>query len=254
MVVQAWLARAARTRPNAVAIETPDGGCTYAELMTSASYGAHALAERGVCRGDRVAIALAPGLDFAGALHACMLLGAVAVPIDLRLSAAEREAIAHGAALALDRPLPRSAPGEPQAGVTPHHAPDAPAIVIHTSGTSAAPKPVALTYGNLLWSALGSAVALGLDADERWLCTLPLSHVGGLSILVRSAIYGTTAIVHERFDTDRVVHALREERVTLVSLVATTLGRLLDAGLQDPPAAGRCRPRSCVARRPQACP
>src|SRR6185437_5051641 len=112
---------------------------------------------------------------------------------------------------------------------------DATAVVIHTSGTSSAPKPVELTYGNLLWSALGSAVALGLDPQERWLCALPLSHGGGLSILVRSAIYGTTAVVHERFETEPVLQALREGRVTLVSLVATTLARLLDAGLEHPP-------------------
>ncbi len=107
--------------------------------------------------------------------------------------------------------------------------------MIHTSGTSSAPRPVELTYGNLLWSALGSAVALGLDPDERWLCALPLSHVGGLSILVRSAIYASTALVHERFELEPVRHALEHDGVTLVSLVATTLSRLLDAGLKDPP-------------------
>ena len=88
---------------------------------------------------------------------------------------------------------------------------DAPAIVVHTSGTSGTPKAVELTYGNWLWSALGSAVALGLDPAERWLCALPLSHVGGLSIVMRSAIYATTAIVHERFDTDRVLDALMDD-------------------------------------------
>ncbi len=113
---------------------------------------------------------------------------------------------------------------------------DAIAVVIHTSGTTAAPRPVELTYGNFLWSALGSAVALGLDPEERWLCALPLSHVGGLSILLRSAIYATTAVVHERFESDRVLHALRAGEATLVSLVATTLARLLDAGLERPPA------------------
>jgi O-succinylbenzoic acid--CoA ligase len=112
---------------------------------------------------------------------------------------------------------------------------DAVCAVIHTSGTTSAPRAVELTYGNFLWSALGSAVALGVDPRERWLCALPLSHVGGLSILVRSAVYVTTAHVHERFDTDRVLAALREDRITLVSLVSTTLARLLDAGLRDPP-------------------
>jgi O-succinylbenzoic acid--CoA ligase len=113
---------------------------------------------------------------------------------------------------------------------------DAPAIVVHTSGTTGAGKPVALTYGNWLWSALGSGVALGVDPAERWLCALPLSHVGGLSILLRSAIYGTTAIVHERFDAQRVVAELMApDGPTLVSLVPTTLARALDAGLDHPP-------------------
>jgi O-succinylbenzoic acid--CoA ligase len=108
-------------------------------------------------------------------------------------------------------------------------------VVIHTSGTTASPRPIELSYGNFLWSALGSAVALGLDPRERWLCALPLSHVGGVSILLRSAIYATTAVVHERFELDRVASALGDGQVTLVSLVATTLARLLDAGLSSPP-------------------
>jgi O-succinylbenzoic acid--CoA ligase len=113
---------------------------------------------------------------------------------------------------------------------------DDPAIVVHTSGTGGAAKPVELTYGNWLWSALGSGVALGVEPDDRWLCALPLSHVGGLSILLRSAIYGTAAVVHERFDAQRVVEALMSsEGPTLVSLVPTTLARALDAGLDHPP-------------------
>jgi O-succinylbenzoic acid--CoA ligase len=126
--------------------------------------------------------------------------------------------------------------------------------VIYTSGTTSAPRSVALSYGNFLWSALGSAVALGLDPSERWLCAMPLSHVAGLSILLRSAIYATTAVVHEQFDTERALHALREQQITLVSLVATTLGRLLDAGLERPPTL-RCAltgggpvPRELVSR------
>ena len=133
---------------------------------------------------------------------------------------------------------------------------DATAVVIHTSGTTSAPRPVELTYGNLLWSALGSASALGLDPGERWLCALPVSHVGGLSILLRSCIYGTTAVIHEHFDTERVLQALGKEDITLVSLVSTTLARLLDAGLERPPALRAALtgggPRSGGARRSSA--
>jgi O-succinylbenzoic acid--CoA ligase len=94
-----------------------------------------------------------------------------------------------------------------------------------------------LSAGNFLASALGSAVALGLDPAERWLCPMPLTHVGGLSIPIRSAIYATTAVLHGRFDTEAVLNELMDpgRRITLVSLVPTMLARLLEAGLQKPP-------------------
>jgi o-succinylbenzoate---CoA ligase len=241
MEVESWLMRAAASRPEHTALRTPSGDWSYARLHDAARAAAAQLIARGASRGSRVAIALPAGPQFAQALHACLLLGAVAVPIDLRLSPAEREQIAAGAAVLVDQPLDedRARAGAPQSatlGLTSTHELDATAVVIHTSGTTAAPRPVELTYANILWSALGSAVALGLDPDERWLCTLPLSHVGGLSILLRSAIYATTAVVHERFETDRVLDTLHAGEATLVSLVATTLARLLDAGLEQPPA------------------
>jgi O-succinylbenzoic acid--CoA ligase len=236
MLVEGWLARAAASRPGQVALDTPVGICTYAELLARVGSAAEQLHERGAGAGERVAIALPAGLDFAYALHACLMLGAVAVPVDLRMAAAEQARIVEGATVLSDEPLAvslREAPAGRDLGAL--HDLDATAVVIHTSGTSSMPKPIELTYGNLLWSALGSAVALGLDPDERWLCALPLAHVGGLSILVRSAIYGTTAVVHERFETERVLRALGEQEITLASLVATTLARLLDAGLEQPP-------------------
>ncbi|HEV3283024.1 MAG TPA: AMP-binding protein [Solirubrobacteraceae bacterium] len=238
MVVEGWLARAALARPQRVAVQTPAGSWTYAQLLEAARAGAEELHARGARPGERVAIALAPGLEFARALHACMLLGAVAVPVDVRAPASEQARIAAGASVLVDGEL--SAAGDaagrrPSAELAGGHDLDATAVVLHTSGTTSQPRPVELTYGNFLWSALGSAVALGQDPAERWLCTLPVCHVGGLSILLRSCIYSTTAVVHERFETDRVLWALRSEGVTLVSVVATTLARLLDAGLERSP-------------------
>jgi o-succinylbenzoate---CoA ligase len=253
MVMQAWLERAADSTPAATAIEGPEGSLTYAQLLARARACAAELGERGAKPGARVAIALAPGVELATALHACLLAGLVAVPIDLRLSAAEREQRIAGCAVSVEEPLGGACAGEanegedagahresiararPGAPLSATHRLDAPALTIHTSGTTSAPKPVTLTYGNLLWSALGSAAALGVDPRERWLCALPLSHVGGLSILVRSAVYATTAVVHERFDVERMCEALGGGAITLVSLVPTMLARLLDAGLRNPP-------------------
>jgi O-succinylbenzoic acid--CoA ligase len=226
--VQSWLEHAAAARPEVLAVETADGALTYAELLARARAGASRFAA-----GDRVAILLPPGLDFAVALHACLLAGAAAMPVDLRLGERERAAQLATAAAVVDAPLPRGSALPPVAAPPPSAggfgrsmpALDVPALVVHTSGTTGAPRPVALTHANILANAHGCALALRQAPDERWLCPLPLSHVGGLMVLLRSAIAGTTA----------VLDAPAREDVTVASLVPTQLGRLLEAGTPPPP-------------------
>jgi O-succinylbenzoic acid--CoA ligase len=231
--VQSWLQRAACTRPEHVALRADDGALTYAELDAAATLAGQRVSALGAGPGDRVGIALPARRAFVETLHGCMRLGAVAVPIDLRLRPEERRLRSAGCAAVVTEPLEGLADGG--APLTLTHDLDATAIVVHTSGTTAGPRAVELTYGNWLWSALGSAAALGADPGDRWLCTLPLSHVGGLSILVRSAIYATTVVLHERFDAEAAADEIAT-RATLVSVVPTTLARLLDAGLRHPPA------------------
>ena len=111
------------------------------------------------------------------------------------------------------------------------------------------PRAVDLTTANFFHSAVGTALALGLGPQDRWLCALPLHHVAGLSILTRSAICGIGAVVHDGFDVDRVAQSFAEDGVSVVSLVATQLIRLLDADVdltgpgRSSWAAGRCRSR-----------
>jgi O-succinylbenzoic acid--CoA ligase len=113
--------------------------------------------------------------------------------------------------------------------------------LIYTSGTTGQPKGALLTYGNYWWSAVGSALNLGSHIDDRWLAVLPLFHVGGLSILVRAAVYGIPAVLHSSFDPLAVNRAIDEEGVTIISVVSTMLQRMLDArGNRRYPAALRC--------------
>jgi o-succinylbenzoate---CoA ligase len=233
MLVESWLHRAARARPDHVALRADNGALTYAALDAAATLAAQRLSALGAGPGERVAIALPARRAFVETLHGCMRLGAVAVPVDLRLRPDERRLRTAGCAAVVAEPLAGLA--DEGAPLTAMHDLDATAIVVHTSGTTAGPRAIELTYGNWLWSALGSAVALGVDPADRWLCTLPLSHVGGLSILVRSAIYATTVILHERFEAEGAADELAT-RASLVSVVPTTLARLLDAGLRHPPA------------------
>jgi O-succinylbenzoic acid--CoA ligase len=215
-----WLHGAAVRRPERVAIENGLDAITYARLYERAATRARALADD-LPAGCSVALETPDRFAFAIELHACLLSGHPVIPIDPRLSRAEQE-------------VRRARAGSVSASVSGEQV----ATVMHTSGTTSAPKPVELTLGNWHANALGSAVMLGLDLRERWLCVMPLAHVGGLSILLRSTLYGTTVVLHERFETEAVLAELMsaERRITLVSLVPTMLARLLDAGLEQPPA------------------
>jgi O-succinylbenzoic acid--CoA ligase len=188
-----------------------------------------------VGRGDRVATTLPAAAEFVALLHALPLLGAVLVPLDARLGAAEvrRRADECGAQLLLAEPPPGD---EVDVELRAELDPSEVQTVIYTSGTGGAAKPVELTYGNHVASAMASAWNLGVAPDDRWLCVLPLFHVGGLAILLRSVVYGTAAIVQERFDEERVRGSLESGEATLVSLVPTMLRRLAEAGLREAPA------------------
>ena len=233
MTIPVWLPSAAATAPDRLALVAPGVSLSYADLEDRSAQAARRLTALGAGPGDRVALTLGPGPAFVEVLHGCLLIGAVAMPVDVRLGEAERAAQTASAALVVDAPLGGPVSGE----IAPAGARDADtvAVVVHTSGTTAAPKPVELTYGNWLASTRGTGARLSVGPGDRWLSVLPLAHVGGLSILIRSAIWATTAIVHERFDVERVVAVLQRGEATLVSLVPTMLARLLDAGLRAPP-------------------
>ncbi len=112
--------------------------------------------------------------------------------------------------------------------------PDAERLVLFTSGTTGRPKGVRLTLRNLLASATGSAFRLGVLPGDRWLCSLPTYHMGGLAPWIRATLYGTAVVVGEAFDPGVTAAELREHDVTGVSLVPTMLVRLLDAGWEPP--------------------
>jgi O-succinylbenzoic acid--CoA ligase len=114
------------------------------------------------------------------------------------------------------------------------------AAILYTSGTSGRPKGARLTHGNFWHSAVASALHLGHREDDVWLATLPLFHVGGLSILLRSVIGCTPVILHDRFEPERALAAI-DDGATLVSLVPTMLRRLLAARGEIPwPESLRC--------------
>jgi len=78
---------------------------------------------------------------------------------------------------------------------------------------------------------MGSAFNIGVNPEDRWLCALPISHISGLSIVMRSVIYGTTMVLQDRFETEGVREAIEDQGVNVISMVSTMLLRLLEEGI-----------------------
>ena len=106
------------------------------------------------------------------------------------------------------------------------------AVVVRTSGSTGPSKGVELSAAALRHSARASLDRLGARRGERWLCCLPVTHVAGLQVLVRSLVSGTEPVLAERADAETVAGS----GCAHVSLVPTQLHRLILEDLGSGPA------------------
>jgi len=243
-----WLNARITASPNALAYPSH----TFADMYQYARHiEAQLIDTFGDLDGKHIVILMPNQIHSVATIYALIHSRAVLVPINTRLTADEvayqlqnADCVGiiydeHYADLIADSDLPKIAiNGLPE--LTTHYAnisnhagnPDDILAIIHTSGTSGKPKGATLTYNNIFMSAVASAYRIGTQSDDNWLCILPLYHVGGLSIVLRSLLYGTQVTLLERFDVDTVNDMLTNQPITLVSLVPTMLYRLLEKRTQ----------------------
>jgi O-succinylbenzoic acid--CoA ligase len=171
--------------------------------------------------GDVVAVSLPPGPTWFEIVAEAWGVGAAVLPVDDRLPRAEESALLERArpTVVLDRAGQRRTQGAPAD-------PDI-ALIVHTSGTGGSPKLAQFDRRAIDAAVASSALTLGASDEDRWLCCLPLSHVGGLLVLLRAILLGAPVSVHERFEPGAVV---AEPGIAFTSLVPTMLGRLVEAG------------------------
>jgi len=243
--------RAACT-PHAPALETGAGTWTFADLLDRGRRGAAYLRAMAPPGDSPIALLLEGDANFAAWFHAVVLAGRAVLPLNLRLTAdelAQQLADARVGVLLGETAdtrlanLARQLPGlhaataprlealpEPRGewpgkgGAAGEHAMLA---VLFTSGTSGRAKGACLSRANFLASAEAAAERLGAVVAERWLACMPLFHVGGLSILMRSVRFGGPVRLLPRFDAAEVSEVLDAGDIAGVSLVPTMLARLL---------------------------
>ena len=248
-------ARTAATPDETALVDaSTDERWTFAALDDAVDRTAGRLAALGLGPGDHLALVSPPRPASVRVVHAALRLGCVLVPLSHELTAAELAPRLDGAAVttvvcgrttedqvtaATNRPVvtvdeaatatARSLPDVDPAGPPVHDwAPSDPVLIAHTSGTTGEPKRVVLTATNLLASAIASAARLGLSPDDRWLVTLPLHHVGGLSPVLRMPLYGSTVVLRRGFEPGPCVDDADDHDATRISVVPTMLRRMLD--------------------------
>ncbi|WP_318617672.1 o-succinylbenzoate--CoA ligase [Sporosarcina sp. YIM B06819] len=240
-----WLMQRAYLTPEKTALSFGDETWTFAELKNKSMMLARKLTANDLQEGQRIALLGPSNAEMVFIIHACMLAGLEIVMLNSRLTIKELEwqledsgasavivadEMSEVVADSAIRQLLYSAIDQSavqQFDVQELWAADRTITIMYTSGTTGFPKGVRQTAGNHVSSALSSVLNLGLNEKDVWLCAMPLFHISGFSILVRSVLYGMEVRLYEKFDAVKTAAEIREGSVTRMSVVSLTLDKIL---------------------------
>ncbi len=258
-----WPERRLRISPHKPALWFEGTTTTHGEFALAVRRAAAVLHDLGVRRGDRVAWFGANHPTALETLYACGQLGAVWVPVNVRLTASEaRYVLAHSgtslvvhgrehgstadtlrdqlpgirAWVAAEPPVEGGAGSLDWAGLVAAAEPvlrDEPVtledicLIMYTSGTTGRPKGAVLTHGNMTWACLNQVLGFDFTPDERTLGLAPLFHIGGLNgTLNPTLLRGGCVVLVRGFDPPATLAVIAEQRVTSFFAVPTMLDAL----------------------------
>ena len=240
-----WLLQRAYLTPEKIALTYKEEQWTFQQLAGEAKSLAQKLHANGLVSGNRIALLGPSNEKMVFIIHACMLLGVEVVMLNSRLTKKELKwQIADSDAVAVIvsdelealiiesviRKLTFSSIETSDKKLCPIEdtwEPDRTITIMYTSGTTGFPKGVRQTANNHTSSAMSSVLNLGLDENDVWLCTMPLFHISGFSILVRSVIYGMEVRLYDKFDAAKVTEDIQMGSVTRMSVVSVTFNEIL---------------------------
>lgn len=241
-----WLMQRAYLTPEKTALSYGSESWTFEELKEGALQYAGVLKANGLKQGERIALLGPSNAEMVFVIHSCLLLGLEIVMLNRRLTKEEldwqlRDSAAVAVIVADElaelvinssiRKITFSAIKENKGemiAVEATWSADRTITIMYTSGTTGFPKGVRQTAENHTSSALSSVLNLGLDEADRWLCTMPLFHISGFSILVRSVLYGMEVKLYEKFDAAIIAKEIQTGSVTRMSVVSVMLNQILN--------------------------
>lgn len=242
--IGSWSARRARKSPRRLAVVHQDNRYTYAQLHERSTRLAHHLRSLGVGRGDRIAFLGPNHPAFLETMFAAGLLGAVFVPLNIRLSEPElrhcltdsgTSLLVHAASfdaasfdvaaaasgigrcIALGDGYERALAHSPDTPIDERVGPDDAAMIMYTSGTTGRAKGAVLSHGNLTWNSINTVVDGDFASDEVTLVCAPMFHTAALNMnCLPTILKGGTLVLEEAFSPSRTLDLIEEHRVTVM--------------------------------------
>jgi long-chain acyl-CoA synthetase len=247
MLINDILIEHAQRQPAIAAVITDAGSMTYGELDQAAGCIAHYLADCGFRPGERVAIHWHNSVEFVVVMLGAWRTGLIVVPINPRLKAAEIAYILEhsGARLCFSEPalaplvngievittLPALAgSSEP----LPEVDPDAPAVIMYTSGTTARPKGVVHTQRTLLQNAR-TAILCAIGSSERPLAISQMAHIAALAcVYLPGLLQGASVVLLRTFEAGATLDAIERHRCTYTFALPACLQLVVEEQARHP--------------------
>ncbi len=239
MNVMMLLDMAAQAEPDRIALGRRVDGLTYGRLHALAASAATWLADQG----DRVLYTDISTPTLPVLLFGSSWAGKPFVPLNYRLANGRLEALidSQGTAVLVGPHAARGTVGALITSLAASHISESVAtskewsddandiaIVLHTSGTSGAPKPVILRQKHLVSYVLGSVDFLGADVDEAILVSVPPYHIAAMAAILTAVFGGRRLVQLPTFDAKDWVNTVREEDITHAMVVPTMLARIIE--------------------------
>ena len=243
-----WLQKQVSEHPEKLFVQSGDKEFSYRDIDDLVQLYTRSLIRENLKKNDKVLILLESDIELVEVILSCFEVGVIAVPISTNLTLPEYNIIVKQIQpniiitswkfksyvnelkfpnIFIEELIYSSSGCATINNKYIHRENDVAAIVL-TSGTTGLPKPVQLTYGNFITSCSNWNEFLEFNNQDKFLCCLPLHHIGGLAVLIRGLIYGFSIDLIKNFSANKILNTISSHNISIISLVPTMLKRILN--------------------------